>query len=874
VILHEKRSRGWAKWVGGLVLLGYLMGATPGYAFLIQTYEGRRGKVQVAWPKADRGIPFVIHQDGSADLPAETVYRILRESFQIWEDVPTAHVRFIDQGLSATLTPSSSDRRNLLIFDRDGSWLEAPESSGIIAATLIQSSSFSGQITDADIVFNDKQFRFVSSGGSGTSINLKDVAVHEIGHFLGLDHSPLKGAALVRPTMNPFYSADGPGQSSSLEADDRTGLSVLYPTAEFLAATGSISGRVRNAEKQPLFGVHISAENLATGAFYSTLSGAYPEAESRGHYTLRGLPQGSYRIAIESIQEPVSEDNFGGIFHDLASGVQREYYRNTGAADQALPVFLAAGEEVSAVDFTSGLLPPVPTLIALQVPVNTPDVQGPYPIQVQVENAAQVVLSWRLEGGIEEQISMAAVERGLYEASLPGQALGTRIEYRLVARGEGDVQAFYPAASEWAEFEIISLSGAPLAFVALRGAGVLSAIDTGTQRELARIPVGEEPIQVLANQAGTRLYVSNLASNDVAVVEAASFRVLARIPVAAQPLDLAFSPDGSTLYVSNSGDASLSAISVDSHIVRTFRIGNLEGGPYGMAASGDYIYTTDIAGDQVLVLDDQGGVVKRIATPAAPRCLALNPEGTLLYVSSFRSNQLAVIGLPQHQVLSTIDLPVSATFAVAVAPNGKAFLSAHADAALVAVASRTGETASTFPVGTDPRGLAFSPDGKQLFVTSAGSGEISVFDLARGTIGASYVSGDNPRGIAVVEPVVGGSEIGKEEDLLVETVVRRDGSLPLQFALGPNFPNPFNAATRIGYRVPAMESVEGVVEITLYNTLGHKVRTLVRGAHPPGLYQLEWDGRGEAGREVASGVYVVMLRAPGFAEARRLLLVR
>ena len=71
-----------------------------------------------------------------------------------------------------------------------------------------------------------------------------------------------------------------------------------------------------------------------------------------------------------------------------------------------------------------------------------------------------------------------------------------------------------------------------------------------------------------------------------------------------------------------------------------------------------------------------------------------------------------------------------------------------------------------------------------------------------------------------------------------------------------------------------MESVEGVVEITLYNTLGHKVRTLVRGAHLPGLYQLEWDGRGEAGREVASGVYVVMLRAPGFAEARRLLLVR
>ena len=874
MIHHEKRRGDWARLVGGLALLGYLLGAAPGYGFLIQTYEGRRGKVQVSWPKADQGIPFVIHQDGSADLPAETVYRILRESFQVWEDVPTAHVRFIDQGLSTTLTPSSSDRRNLLIFDRDGSWLEAPESSGIIAATLIQSSSFSGQITDADIVFNDKQFRFVSSGGSGSSINLQDVAVHEIGHFLGLDHSPLNGPAIVRPTMNPFYSADGPGQSSSLEADDRTGVSVLYPTAEFLAASGSISGRVRNVEKQPLFGVHVSAENLATGAFYSTLSGAYPEAENKGHYTLRGLPQGSYRIAIESIQEPVSEENFGGIFHDLASGIQREYYENTAAADQALPVSLQAREEISAVDFTPGLLPPLPSLITLQIPVNTPDVRGPYPIQVQVENAAHVVLSWRVDGGTEEQINMAAGESGVYEAVLPGQAVGTRIEYRLVARGEGDGLVFYPAANEWAEFEIIALTGAPLAFVALRGEGVLSAIDTGAQRELARIPVGEEPIQVLANQAGTLLYVSNLASSNIAVVEATTFRVLRRIPVAAQPLDLAFSPDGSTLYASNSGDASLSAINVDSHIVQTFRIGNMEGGPYGVAASGDYIYTTDIAGDQVLVLDDQGAVIERIDAPAGPRSLALNPEGTLLYVSSFRSNQLAVIGLPQHQVLSTIDLPVSATFAVAVGPTGKVYLSAHADAALVAVASQSGETTLTLPVGTDPRGLAFSPDGKQLFVTSAGASEISVVDLARGTIGATYATGDNPRGIALVDPVVDGSEVGKGEDLLVETVVQRHGSLPLEFALEPNFPNPFNAATRIAYSVPAMESVGAMVEITLYNALGHKVRTLVQESHLPGLYRFEWDGKSEAGREVASGVYVVLLRAPGFVDTRRLLLLR
>ena len=60
----------------------------------------------------------------------------------------------------------------------------------------------------------------------------------------------------------------------------------------------------------------------------------------------------------------------------------------------------------------------------------------------------------------------------------------------------------------------------------------------------------------------------------------------------------------------------------------------------------------------------------------------------------------------------------------------------------------------------------------------------------------------------------------------------------LQFGLEPNFPNPFNAETRIRYTVPQ----RGRVKLAIYNALGQLVRTVVEGESEPGIHgrELEW----------------------------------
>ena len=79
---------------------------------------------------------------------------------------------------------------------------------------------------------------------------------------------------------------------------------------------------------------------------------------------------------------------------------------------------------------------------------------------------------------------------------------------------------------------------------------------------------------------------------------------------------------------------------------------------------------------------------------------------------------------------------------------------------------------------------------------------------------------------------------------------------PEGFALQQNFPNPFNPETRIQYELP----VDGQVQLSIYNATGQRVRSLLEGQQSSGLYLQRWDGRDDAGRQVASGTYVYRWR--------------
>jgi hypothetical protein len=95
-------------------------------------------------------------------------------------------------------------------------------------------------------------------------------------------------------------------------------------------------------------------------------------------------------------------------------------------------------------------------------------------------------------------------------------------------------------------------------------------------------------------------------------------------------------------------------------------------------------------------------------------------------------------------------------------------------------------------------------------------------------------------------------------------------SVPEAYNLLPNYPNPFNSTTALGYEIP----VAGHVALTIYDILGREVRSLVNVYQQAGRHTILWDGRDNSERCLNSGVYFYTLKAGDFTQVRKMVLLR
>ncbi|MEC7842931.1 MAG: right-handed parallel beta-helix repeat-containing protein [Candidatus Latescibacterota bacterium] len=104
-----------------------------------------------------------------------------------------------------------------------------------------------------------------------------------------------------------------------------------------------------------------------------------------------------------------------------------------------------------------------------------------------------------------------------------------------------------------------------------------------------------------------------------------------------------------------------------------------------------------------------------------------------------------------------------------------------------------------------------------------------------------------------------------------------DTRFPVAFELRQNYPNPFNASTVIDYSIGIMVasiSSGSLTTLDVRNVAGGLVRRLVDEAAAPGIFSATWDGTGDDGRSVASGVYLYELRVGGILLAGKLTYIR
>ena len=277
--------------LGILLLLG--VSATWVGAHVRLIYSGN-GKV-LFWSSPE-SISIVINSAGSDDLMNQTHMPALRNAIDAWNGVTGTRARLIEDTSSQAQSSTnwSSSQYHMMLFDENNSSGFFPSGSGIVAVTPLTFFT-TGQIIDADVLFNGSGFKFTTSS-EPFSFDVQDVATHELGHLLGLDHSGCAGSTMY-PYVDPSVILH-----RSLSADEVRGIESAYPVSQM----GSIKGSVRRAGpgtvvKGAWVGARDAQGRLVAGAL----------SNNTGAFTLSSIPPGNYRVYATPLDYPVSASNLG-----------------------------------------------------------------------------------------------------------------------------------------------------------------------------------------------------------------------------------------------------------------------------------------------------------------------------------------------------------------------------------------------------------------------------------------------------------------------------------------------------------------------------------------------------------------------------------
>lgn len=178
------------------------------------------------WP--NRCVGYTLQKDGSAQVGFSQAEGALATAFATWMNADCgggAHpsIELVYQGPVACKTQEYNKEKgnaNIVMF-RDDDWPYG--GGGILALTTVTYSTKSGEIYDADMELNSENVKSFTIGDADVGFDLLSVATHEVGHFLGIAHSPEADA-----TMFTNYQ---PGTTTlrDLSADDVAAICAAYP---------------------------------------------------------------------------------------------------------------------------------------------------------------------------------------------------------------------------------------------------------------------------------------------------------------------------------------------------------------------------------------------------------------------------------------------------------------------------------------------------------------------------------------------------------------------------------------------------------------------------------------------------------------------
>lgn len=270
------------------------------------------------------------------------------------------------------------------------------------------------------------------------------------------------------------------------------------------------------------------------------------------------------------------------------------------------------------------------------------------------------------------------------------------------------------------------------------------------------IPAGKTPGFVAISPNGRLAYIANRGANLVTVVDTSINKVIATIPVdAGPPQYVNFSPDGRRVYLSIFNEQRTIAVvgvldTTTNKVVATVPVRTR---PFlsAVTADGRFLWVPNHDSGTVSVIDTANyAVTKEIKVAANPHWIEFSKDGTRAYTANHESNVVSVLDVAAGNVLAEVKVGTS-PHSLAVHPTRPLVANVNYDSATVTmIDTNTNQVTATIPVGKNPQEISWAPDGRFCYVANVGDGTVSVINAETNQVTATIPTGNSPTSVGVL----------------------------------------------------------------------------------------------------------------------------
>jgi YVTN family beta-propeller protein len=292
----------------------------------------------------------------------------------------------------------------------------------------------------------------------------------------------------------------------------------------------------------------------------------------------------------------------------------------------------------------------------------------------------------------------------------------------------------------------------------------ISVVDLTSLKVTGQLKAGERVHGICVQADGKRLFATVESDQTLRIIDTASQQTIGTVKVSGRPNQCAATPDGKYVVVPIRDKDSADIIDVQAQkIVKSLPIKEPHNGLN--TGSNRYLYVSSMGSHEIDLIDlEKMDFVAHIPTGGKPRPYVFSPDGNTMYVAVSDLHGFVIVDIPGNKVLERVEIPSenktlrklqyesqdTLTHGMALTPDGsELWVSSLLDDATYIYDVKAKKVTGRVNTGPGPNWIVFSPDGKYACISDNDSDEVSVVDVKSRREAARVKVGKVPKRLVV-----------------------------------------------------------------------------------------------------------------------------